>query len=175
MAFDGFLKLGTVKGESQDDTFKGSSGWIDVLSFTYGVTQTGSASSQGGLTAGKANFQDFTFTQKVHIGSPEIFLTCSNGKVHEEAWFVARKAGETPQVFLQIKMKNVLITSVTSQGAGGPDEIPTETVSLTAEMLAVWYGKQDAKGKIDAETATGWDQKKAVKWEGHSLKKDPKG
>lgn len=175
MAFDGFLKIGTIKGESQDSSFAGSKNWIDVLSFTYGVTQSGSASSQGGLTAGKANFQDFTFTQKVHIGSPEMFLTCSNGKVHEEAWFVARKAGETPQVFLQIKMKNVLITSVTSQGAGGPDEIPTETVSMTAEMLAVWYGQQDAKGQIASNIATGWDQKKAVKWDGHGLAANPKG
>lgn len=174
MAFDGFLKIGKIPGESNDNDFAGSKNWIDVLSFTYGVTQSGSASSQGGMTAGKANFQDFTFTQKVHKGSPEMFFTSANGAVHDEAWFVARKAGETPQVFMQIKMKNVLITSVTTQGAGGPDEIPTETVSLTAEMLSVWYGPQDSKGKITSGIAKGWDQKKAISWES-GLAPNPKG
>jgi len=160
MAFDAFLKLTDIKGESQDTKY-GSGQWIDILSFTYGVTQGGSASSQGGLTAGKANFQDFTFTQKVHIGSPELFIRACNGKTIDEAHFVARKAGgDNPEVFLQIKMKNVLVTSVTTQGAGGPDEIPTETISLTAEMLGVWYGQQNEKNKIIADVGKGWNQKK---------------
>lgn len=171
MAFDAYLQLGTVPGESADKQFGGTAGWIDVISFTYGVSQSGSASSQGGLSAGKSNFQDFTFTQKVHFGSPEMFLTCANGKVHKAAHFVCRKAGETPQVYLQIKMEQVMITSVTTQGAGGPDEIPTETVSMTAEKLAVWYGQQDENNKIKADKATGWDQKKNEQWNGHGLKK----
>lgn len=171
MAFDAYLQIGTIMGESNDGQFKGADKWIDVMSFTYGVTQTGSASSQGGMSAGKANFQDFTFTQKVHIGSPGMFLMCANGKVHDTAHFVARKAGEKPQVFLQIKMEKVMITSVSCAAGAGVDEIPTETVSLTAEKMAVWYGRQDSYNTITADVSTGWDQKKNEAWTGHGLKK----
>jgi type VI secretion system protein ImpC len=52
-----------------------------------------------------------------------------------------------------------------------PSEIPTETVSMTAEKLAVWYGQQDENNKIKADKATGWDQKKNEQWNGHGLKK----
>ena len=37
MAFDAFLKLDGVKGESFDNTHKGE---IDILSFSWGVSQT---------------------------------------------------------------------------------------------------------------------------------------
>lgn len=175
MAFDAYLKIGDIPGESNDDTFKGASCWIDVLSFTYGVTQTGSASSQGGMAAGKANFQDFTFTQKIHKGSPLMFKSCASGKVYPEAWFLARKAGDKPQTYLQVKLKNVMITSVTAQGAGGPDEIPTETVAMTAEMMAVWYAPQKSDGSLDTGQAFGWDQKKNTAWDSSGLKNNPTG
>ncbi len=161
MAFDAFLMVKGIQGEATDDKYNGKKeGWIDVLSFTYGVTQTGSASSQGGLTAGKANLQDFTFTQKVHIGSPEMFIRSCTGKICDEVKFVARKAGGDKQLdFLKINMKNVLITSVTSQGAGGPDEIPTETVSMTCEEMEVWYAEQKADGSSDRTQGVKFNQK----------------
>lgn len=160
MAFDAFLTIKGVKGESMDSKYKGSDGWIDVLSFTYGVTQTGAASTGGGLSAGKANLQDFTFTQKIHIGSPEMFIRCCTGKTSEEAHFVARKAGgDAPMDFLKIDMKNILITSVTTQGQGGPDEIPTESVAMTCEEMKLWYGEQDEKGKVKQSLDVTFNQK----------------
>ncbi len=160
MAFDAYLMIKGVQGESQDNKYNGKEGWIDVLSYSYGVTQTGAASSGGGLSAGKAQLQDFTFTQKVHIGSPEIFIRCCTGKTSEEAHFAARKAGgDNPLDFLKIDMKNVLVTSVTSQGAGGPDEIPTETVAMTCEEMTVWYQEQDEKGKGKRNKGVTFNQK----------------
>jgi len=161
MAFDSFLKIDGVKGESMDSVYAGAAGWIDILSFTYGVTQTGSASSQGGLTAGKANLQDFTFTQKVHIGSPEMFIRCCTGKYCKNANMIARKAaGAKAMEFLKIDMDNVLITSVTAQGAGGPDEIPTETVALTAEQMSVYYAEQKEDGTKKSDKKVTFNQKK---------------
>jgi type VI secretion system secreted protein Hcp len=166
MAFDAFLKIDGVQGEATDKTYNGKQkgGWIDVLSFTYGVTQTGAASTSGGLTAGKANLNDFTFTQKVHIGSPEIFIRCATGKVSKTVNFVARKAGGDAQLdFLKIDMINVLITSVSSQGSGGPDEIPTETVSMTCEEMKIFYAEQNAAGGADRSLFVAFNQKENVK------------
>ena len=49
--FDYFLKLEGVKGESQSDRHKDE---IDVLSFSWGVSQTGTFAHGGGGGEGKA-------------------------------------------------------------------------------------------------------------------------
>ena len=59
MASDIFAKLGDIKGESIDDKHKDE---IEVLSFSWGVTNPGSVISIGGGGVGKATFQDLTFT-----------------------------------------------------------------------------------------------------------------
>lgn|SRR5262245_33423074 len=165
MAIDAFLKIEGVQGESMDQQYNGKkANWIDVLSYTYGVTQTGAASTQGGLTAGKANLQDFTFTQKVHIGSPELFIRCCTGKVCKDAAFVGRKAAGDKQLdFLKIDMKMVLITSVNSQAGGGQDEIPTETISMTCEEMKIFYCEQKSDGGGDRSLFVTFNQKENVK------------
>ena len=49
MASDIFAKLGDIKGESADSKHKDE---IEVLSFSWGVTNSGSATSGGGIGAG---------------------------------------------------------------------------------------------------------------------------
>ena len=51
MASDIFAKIGTIKGESTDAKHQGE---IDVLSWAWGVTQSGSMAYGGGGGAGKA-------------------------------------------------------------------------------------------------------------------------
>ena len=56
MATDLFAKLGDIKGESLDAQHKDE---IEVLSFSWGVSNTGSSRSGGGGSGtGKAVFQD---------------------------------------------------------------------------------------------------------------------
>ena len=56
MAVDMFLDLkGEIKGEAQDSSHKGE---IDVLAWSWGMSQSGSFHTGGGGGAGKANFQD---------------------------------------------------------------------------------------------------------------------
>jgi len=156
MAFDGFLKFsGIAAAESQDDKFKGSEGWIDVLSFTYGVTQKGAAGTGGGQAAGKADLQDFTFTQKYHKGSPELFVKCCTGEHMKTAQFVCRKAGGVQLNFLTLDFKEVLVTSVNTQGGAGADEIPVETVSITFSEVKFLYKEQNSETGGEKSQATG--------------------
>ena len=53
MAADYFLKIDGIKGESLDDKHKDE---IDVLSFSWGVSQTGTLAYGGGGGEGKATF-----------------------------------------------------------------------------------------------------------------------
>src|SRR5512141_296981 len=72
MAFDAFLKIDGVPGESSDDKHKD---WIEVLSYSWGVSQpsSGSASTAGGATAERANFSDFSVVKALDKASPKLF------------------------------------------------------------------------------------------------------
>jgi type VI secretion system secreted protein Hcp len=156
MAVDAFLKIEGVTGEATDAKYKD---WIDVLSFAYGVSQTAAAATGGGLTAGKANLSDFTFTQRAHLGSPELFIRCCTGKVSPKASFVLRKSGGDKQLdFMKIELKNVLITSVQTSGDSS-GEIPIETVALTSEEMSIYYQVQKADGSGGAHKTVTFNQK----------------
>ena len=60
MAVDMFLKLDDVKGESRDNKHKDE---IDVLAWSWGVSQSGTMHTGGGGGAGKVNVQDLSLHQ----------------------------------------------------------------------------------------------------------------
>ena len=62
MAYDAFLKLTDVKGESQDDKHKGE---IELLSFNFGVTQTGTSAHGSGMGHGKSELTDLHFVHHI--------------------------------------------------------------------------------------------------------------
>ena len=78
MAVDMFLKLGDIKGESKDSVHKET---IDVLAWSWGASNSGSAQIGGGAGVGKVNVQDLSFTKFVDKASPDIFLATCNATV----------------------------------------------------------------------------------------------
>ncbi len=142
MAVDMFIKIGDLKGESRDKTHKEE---IDVLAWSWGASNSGSAHSGGGMGSGKANIQDLSVTKYVDKASPQLLLSCCTGKHYGEAKLTMRKAGDTPLEYLIITMTDVLITSVSTGGSGGEDRL-TENVSLNFAKVKVNYVEQTAKG-----------------------------
>ena len=61
MAVDMFIKVGDFKGESND---KKHAEWIDVLAWSWGLSNSGTTHQGGGGGGGKANVQDLSFTQR---------------------------------------------------------------------------------------------------------------
>jgi type VI secretion system secreted protein Hcp len=147
MASDMFIKIGDIKGESEDDKHKGE---IEVLSWSRGAAQTGSMGHGGGGGTNKVSFQDLSFTHHVDKASPVLFQTCAGGDHIKEATLVQRKAtGKAGQAeFLTIKMNDVLITSVVTS-AGGQDS-PIEQVALQCSKVDLQYKPQKPDGSLDA-------------------------
>jgi len=146
MATDIFMKLGDIKGESQDDKHKDE---IDVLSWSWGVQQPGSMHVGGGGGHGKANFSDLVFTHYVDKASPVLLKSCATAEHIKEATLTLRKAGKTPQEFLLIKMNDVIITSVQPSGTGG-DAGHTAQVALQFSKVNLEYKPQKPDGSLDA-------------------------
>lgn len=154
MSMDQFLKFTPkVDGEAKDKSHKGE---IDVLAWSWGVSNSGSAHVGGGAGAGKCNVQDISITKYVDKSSPTLMLYCANGKHMDDATLVIRKAGENPVEYLKIKLTEVLITSVSTGGSGGEDRL-TENVTLNFAKINVDYTPQDDKGKAGTPIPFGWD------------------
>jgi type VI secretion system secreted protein Hcp len=159
MAVDMFIKIGTLKGESKDKTHKGE---IDVLAWSWGMSNSGSAHVGGGAGAGKVNVQDLSFTKYLDLSSPDLMLACCNGKHIDSATLVVRKAGEQPLEYLKIKLTEVLVTSVSTGGSGGEDRL-TENVTLNFAKVNVDYIEQTPTGGQGDKPKMGWDISANVK------------
>ena len=144
MAVDVFLKLGDIKGESADAKHPDE---IDVLSWSWGVSQAGTTSSGGVAGAGKVSFNDLHFTHNVDKASPLLMKACATGQHVKEATLVSRKAGKGQQEYLIVKMSDVLVTGVQPSGAG---EHPTESVSMKFAKVDFEYKPQKLDGTLDA-------------------------
>ena len=142
MAVDMFIKIDGVKGESRDKTHKDE---IDVLAWSWGISQSGTAHIGGGAGAGKVSVQDVRFTKFVDLSSTELLVACCDGKHFKEANLTVRKAGENPVEYIKIKMEEVIITAIATGGSGGEDRL-TENVTLNFAKVGVEYTSQDEKG-----------------------------
>lgn len=156
MAVDMFLVIPDVKGETNDHAYKGKNG-IDILAWSWGMSQSGSFHHGSGGGAGKANFQDISITKFVDSSSPNLMLYCSQGEHYSKASLIVRKAGgKKPLEYIKIDMKKVMVTSVSTGGSGGEDRL-TENVTLNFAEVHLEYSKQKEDGTGEPAIKYDWN------------------
>lgn len=154
MASDYFLKIEGIDGESTDDKHKGE---IEVLSYSWGETQSGTYGAGGGGGAGKVNMNDFSFTMLANKASPKLMLACATGDHIKSAKLTLRKAGGEQQEYMTITFTDLLVSSYQTGGGGG--EIPAESISLNFGKVEFEYKPQKPDGTLDSPIKTGYDLK----------------
>jgi type VI secretion system secreted protein Hcp len=160
VASDYLLKIEGIKGESNDAKLKEA---IEIESFSWGATQTGSFASGGGGGAGKVNFQDIHFTTQVNAASPALAAKCASGEHIKLAELTVRKAGKEQQDYYKVKLGDVLVSSYQSGGANGASSVPTDQFSLNFAKIEFVYKAQKPDGTLGAAVEFGWDLKKTAK------------
>lgn len=162
MAFDAFIKIGDIKGETGDSKHKEE---IEVFSFSWGATQPTSSAAGTGGGGGKVQVHNFTFVKKIDKSSPVLFEKCCTGEHIKEALFTVRKAGGTQLDYYMVKLTDVLVSSIRPGGsASGADDIPLEEISLSFTTVGVDYQPQGADGKAaGGKVHGGWDMKQNIK------------
>lgn len=158
MAVDILLKIEGVDGESVID---GHEGEIDVLSWSWGMTQSGSMHVGGGGGSGKVNIQDISLTKYVDKASTNLMRACCNGEHLKEAILTVRKAGKAAVDYMVITMSPVLVSSLSTGGSGGEDRL-TENVSLNFAKVKVSYTPQKEDGTADAAIELTWNIEKNI-------------
>jgi type VI secretion system secreted protein Hcp len=160
MAFDCFLKIDGIPGESEDAKHKDE---IEVLSYSWGVSQTGTFGSGGGGGAGKAVFQDFHFVSGLQKSSPKLFLACATGQHIKEAVLTCRSAGEVQAEFYKMTLTDVLVSSYQHGGSAESGEsVPIEQTSLNFAKIRTDYTQRNAKGSIGGTFSAEFDLKRNV-------------
>jgi type VI secretion system secreted protein Hcp len=158
---DMFLKLDDVKGEAQDKSHKEE---IDVLAWSWGMSQSGTMHTGGGGGGGKVAVQDLSLTKWVDKSSPTLMAYCSQGTQFKTGKLTVRKSGgKEPLEYLIITMKEVIVTSLSTGGSGSEDRL-TENVTLNFAQVQVDYQPQKQDGSKDGGPVKyGWHIAQNVK------------
>jgi type VI secretion system Hcp family effector len=156
MASDAFLEIDGIKGESTDKEFKDQ---IEVLSYNWGVSQaaSGTASSSGGGSVARADFQDLSIVKELDSASPLLSKNCWSGThIAKVTLRLNRAAGDKRVKYMEYKLENVIISSVSIGGGGGG--IPTESVTFNYGKITTTYTKQARPGGGGAgDVPAGWN------------------
>src|SRR5262245_60220944 len=161
MAYDAYLKLEGVDGESQKQNHVGE---IDIMSFSWGASNGSSVGTGTRVSVGKVSVSDFSIMKSTDSSSPVLFQKCCDGSVIPTAVVTLQRQvqGEaTP--YLVYNFTNVYVTSVQWSGSGGAGDAPMESVSFTFETGAVDYTPQTDEGGAGDAIHGGWDIGQNVK------------
>ncbi|MEQ8768303.1 MAG: type VI secretion system tube protein Hcp [Planctomycetota bacterium] len=157
MAFDAFLRIEGVPGESTDSKF---ADWIEILSYSHGVRQptSSTASSVGGGTTGRCQHSDFTIAKQLDKASPVLAQKCSQGSHLPEVVLTLCRAGGEKLPFMEYKMTNVVVSRVGTHGSSEGADIPLEDVCFNYGKIEWTYTQQKRKdGGGGGSTAGSWN------------------
>ncbi len=161
MAFDTFVKISGIEGESSDDQH---SGWIEVIAFDTETLQktSSTASSVGGGSAERADFRALKFSKLVDKASPKLALACADGThIDSVVLEICRASGEKLK-YMEYRLSKCLIAGVKT--AAGPGEFPAEHISVEFGKIEWGYTQQKRSGGGAAgQIAGGWDREKNCK------------
>jgi type VI secretion system secreted protein Hcp len=153
MAVDYYLKLDGIEGEAVTTGFEKQ---IQLLSFSWGGSQTTSVAGTGGSGAGKVDLSDLSVMKYYDKSSPQVFKSLVTGTHIKTGVLSATKAGGGGKPFLKISLGEMFVTS---NQISASSEIPTESVSFSYNTIKVEYSTQNEQGILTAVGAVSYDVK----------------
>jgi type VI secretion system secreted protein Hcp len=144
MPVDFYLKLEGIKGESQDKDHKDE---IELLSWSWGVTQAGTMHAGTGGGGSKASFQDLSFTKQADLSSTPLLQYCATGKhIAKGTLSCYKPAGDGNRVkYLEMELERILISSYSTGGVDGA-QVQSENGSLNFGKFKFTYAQQTETG-----------------------------
>jgi len=159
MAVDYFLKIDGIAGESVDAKHTGE---IDVLAFSWGVSQADSPVPGSGGGAGKAVFEDLLAVARTSKASPQLWLACATGQHLSSAVLTCRRTARGAKLeFLKITLSEVIVASYEVDGSD--EELPLDQIALSFAKIETEYTPFDKTGKAQPPVRAGWDLIKNAK------------
>jgi type VI secretion system secreted protein Hcp len=147
-----FIKFDGIEGECHDKDHKG---WVDLLSYSWGLSQSGADATGQTRRRGVVSVSDLSCSKEMEKSSPKIAEAICKGKVFPKVEIHSCATyGDARATFLKYELKNVMVSSYVS--SGGSDAVPTESLSLNFEEIKNTYVEYDAKGKKMGNVEMTW-------------------
>ncbi len=143
-----------VPGANGSSTAVGHKNWIDVNSFSWGV----SAPMSNGFPMGKPVFQDFQWTQFIDSSTPAIFSDFATGKhINKITFDVTEPIRSKQQTFFEMTfLGNAHITSLSFSGSSGGGA-PILNGSFNYSMVKIEYWPTNADGFLGSGISASYD------------------
>lgn len=155
MAVDCFLELDKIEGES---TITGFEKKIDILAWSWGMSQSGTRQMGTGGGSGKANISDINLTKYMDKSTPPMINNLCQGVHFEKAVLTVRKvSGGKPLDYLVLEMFEVMISTYQFGAAVGGDDRITESLSLNFARFTMTYLLQGVGGAQSAKVPVSYD------------------
>lgn len=145
-----FLNVDGIPGESLDTKHDE---WIDVISFSHGISQPTSTLTT--RTTGRSTHQDFVVIKELDKSSPKLALACCNGS-HITQVIIEVCRADTSDKYMRYTLTDVIVASISQNGSSqSEDARPVEEISLRYGRIDWSYTEIDpvtstAKGNVEA-------------------------
>ena len=153
MAVNAYLYVDGVQGPSTSKT-----GCIDVLSFSWGVSNTsvyGAGASGKEAKAGRADFSNLTIMKVLDKTTPLLCDHCASGDILKKVYILYDKpVGNAQQDYFRVYLQDALVTSVQLSGS---NENPTESISFAFQAVEIAYKAENDDGTLAAAVPKGFD------------------
>ena len=148
-----FLKIDGIKGDARP---KSHDGEIEIVSWSFGETQTGAVLDARKPVSSVA-MRDFVFTAGTGAASSQLLLLCAAGKRLKSAVLTCEAdAGKSPQIYLTITLTDVMLASYEIR-ANPEDAIPLDSFSMKFVKIEFKYVPVTTDGKPGGNFTSSWD------------------
>jgi type VI secretion system secreted protein Hcp len=134
-----FLKIDGIEGESQKEGHKGE---IEVLSWSWGATNSGTVRPGG--TSGE---RDIVITKAVDKSSASLTYYLQTGRRAGRAVLVGRADGPPPVEFLTITMEDVWVAGLQTGGSANGLRLEQIILRFTRFKTAYYVPRQNGGAK----------------------------
>jgi len=155
-AFDIFVKVSGIKGESTNKDFKNQ---IEASNYTWSVTRDDTSDLVNGTPGrnDRAKFSDFIIAKETDSATPLLFLASVSGKIIPTVTISLTKIVDGESVpFLTYRLNNVAIGSVRHNASDGVNG-PSEKVYFAYSQIILTYTPFNNKGVAGEKITAGWD------------------
>lgn len=154
MSTNMFIRIGDIKGESHDNRHEDE---IEVVSWTWGLTNSATGSQGGRGGSGRAAVRDLAFTHAIDRASPSLMLACATAQRFPDARLTVRRPdATTTDEFLVITLQDVRVTSVDASATEAVGGL-VEQVTLAFTQVDYEYRRQLPDGSLDTGVHFRWD------------------
>ncbi len=140
-SFDAFLEIEGIEGESEYKP-----GAIEILSYSWGMSNSSASSSGGGMGSGKVSIQDFHFVKRCDKSSPLLIDRCCSGTHFPSVVLTLVHTPDPPadgtpgySQYMRYTLEDCLISSFSIGGSSSGEPVPAEELSLNFTKITFEY------------------------------------